>query len=57
MEVHICKYSNQKAMVGGPRDQGQPGLYKDILPPKRGNSEKILHASDKNNNKLDSYYK
>lgn len=57
MEVHICKYSNQKAMAKGPGEQGQPGLHKDTLPPKRDNSEKILHASDKNDNKLDSYYK
>lgn len=51
------KYSNQKAREGGSEDQGQPGLHKDTLPPKRGNSEKILHASDKKDNKLDSYYK
>lgn len=56
-EVHICENSNQKARAGGLGDQGQPGLHKDILPHKRGNSEKIVHPSDKNDNKLGSYYK
>lgn len=46
-----------EARAGGPGDQGQPGLHKDTLPHKRGNSEKILHPSDKNDNKLGSYYK
>lgn len=44
-------------MAEGPGDQAQPGLHKDTLPPKRDNREKILHASDKNDNKLDSYNK
>lgn len=54
--THMWEQQSE-ARAGGPGDQGQPGLHKDTLPHKRGNSEKILHPSDKNDNKLGSYYK
>lgn len=57
MEVDVCDHSNQKARAGGQGDQGQPRLQKDTLSHKRGHCEKVLHASDTNDNTLDSYYK